>query len=50
MQVQRGGHFVLGEREGQLSPVAYAEYKAALAEQLRREAATLAEFRSRWIA
>ena len=50
VQVSRGGHYVLGEREGQLSPVAYAEYKAALAEQLRREAATLGEFRSRWIA
>lgn len=50
VQVSRGGHYVLGEREGQLSPVAYAEYKAALAEQLRREAASLTEFRSRWIA
>lgn len=50
VQVQRGGHFVLGEVDGRLQPVAYAEYKAALAEQLRREAADLAEFRARWIA
>ena len=50
VQVGKTGHFVLGERDGQLSPIAYAEYKAALAEQLRREAATLTEFRSRWIA
>ena len=48
--VERGGHFVLGERDGALAPVAYAEYKAALAERLRREAADLAEFRQRWIA
>ena len=48
--VQRGGHFVLGERDGALAPVAYAEYKAALAERLRQEAAGLAEFRQRWIA
>jgi type I restriction enzyme, R subunit len=50
VQVQRGGHFVLGERDGQLAPVAYAEYKAALAGRLRQEAAGLAEFRQRWIA
>lgn len=47
--VQRGAHMVLGERDGRLAPVAYAEYKQALAEQLRREAATLSEFRQRWI-
>ena len=50
VQVQRGGHFVLGDVGGQLLPVAYADYKAALAEQLRHEAAGLAEFRARWIA
>ena len=50
VQVQRGGHFVLGEQGGVLRPVAYAEYKAALAERLRQEAADLAEFRQRWIA
>jgi type I restriction enzyme R subunit len=50
VQVERGGHFVLGERDGVLAPVAYAEYKAALAERLRQEAADLAEFRQRWIA
>jgi type I restriction enzyme R subunit len=48
--VQRGGHFVLGERDGLLAPVAYADYKAALAQRLRQEAAGLAEFRQRWIA
>jgi type I restriction enzyme R subunit len=50
VQVQRGGHFVLGERAGVLTPVAYAEYKARLAEQLRHEASDLADFRTRWIA
>lgn len=50
VQVQRGGHFVLGEREGVLTPVPIADYKAALADRLRHEAATLAEFRQRWIA
>ena len=48
--VDRGEHFVLGERDGVLAPVAYAEYKAALAQRLRQEAADLAEFRQRWIA
>lgn len=50
VEVQRGGHFVLGERGGVLTPVAYAEYKQQLADQLRREAADLAEFRQIWIA
>lgn len=50
VEVQRGGHFVLGERGGVLAPVAYAEYKQRLAEQLRQEAADLAEFRQIWIA
>jgi type I restriction enzyme R subunit len=50
VQVERGQHFVLGERGGVLTPVAYAEYKAALAERLRHEAADLGEFRQRWIA
>lgn len=50
VQVERGQHFVLGERSGVLTPVAYAEYKAALAERLRQEAADLTEFRQRWIA
>jgi len=50
VHVQRGGHFVLGEQNGVLAPVAYADYKAALAERLRQEAADLAEFRRRWIA
>lgn len=50
VEVTRGGHFVLGERDGALAPVAYAEYKAALAERLRQEAADLTEFRQRWIA
>lgn len=48
--VRRGSHMVLGERDGRLAAIAYAEYKQALAEQLRREAATLAQFRQRWIA
>ena len=50
VKVERGGHFVLGERDGALAPVAYAEYKAALAARLRQEASDLAEFRQRWIA
>lgn len=49
MQVKRGGHSVLGERNGKLVPVAYAEYKHELAERLKHEAANLAEFRARWI-
>ena len=50
VQVQRGGHFVLGEADGRLAPIAYAEYKDALARRLRQEASNLAEFRQRWIA
>jgi type I restriction enzyme R subunit len=50
VQVQAGGHFVLGEKDGKLSPVAYADYKRELAEQLQREAADIAQFRERWIA
>ncbi len=50
VQVKRDGHFVLGERDGKLVPVAYAEYKRELAGRLKREAADLAEFRARWIA
>ena len=49
VQVQRDGHFVLGERGGRLAPIAYAEYKAELAGRLRQEASDLAEFRQRWI-
>jgi len=50
VQVQRGGHFVLGEHDGRLAPVAYADYKRELAERLHREAADLLQFRERWIA
>ena len=50
VQVQRGGHFVLGEVSGRAAPVAYADYKLALAAHLQREAADLAQFRQRWIA
>jgi type I restriction enzyme R subunit len=49
VQVKREGHFVLGERDGKLVPVAYEEYKQELAERLRHEAANLTEFRERWI-
>ena len=49
VQVQRGGHFVLGEKDGKAMPIAYEEYKRQLAERLRTEAATLNEFRARWI-
>lgn len=49
VKVDRGGHFVLGERDGKLSPVAYEDYKRELAERLRHEAATIDEFRARWI-
>lgn len=49
VQVQRGGHFVLGEKDGKLVPVAYEEYKRELAKRLKHEAASLAEFRERWI-
>ena len=47
--VTRGGHFVLGEQDGRAAPVAYADYKCALAERLHHEAADLAQFRERWI-
>jgi type I restriction enzyme R subunit len=50
VQVQRGGHFVLGERGGVLTPVAYTEYKQRLAERLLREAGGLDAFRQIWIA
>jgi type I restriction enzyme R subunit len=49
VKVDRGGHFVLGEKDGKLVPVAYADYKRELAKKLKREAANLAEFRERWI-
>lgn len=49
VQVKREGHFVLGERDGKLMPVAYEEYKQELAARLKHEAANLAEFRERWI-
>ncbi|MDT3736861.1 MAG: DEAD/DEAH box helicase family protein [Denitratisoma sp.] len=49
VRVERGGHFVLGERDGRLVPVAYEEYKRELAARLKHEAASLAEFRERWI-
>lgn len=49
VKVERGEHFVLGERDGKLVPVAYEEYKRELAERLRHEATNLAEFRERWI-
>jgi type I restriction enzyme R subunit len=47
--VDRGGHFVLGEKDGKLVPVAYAEYKQDLAQRLKSEASNLAQFRERWI-
>lgn len=49
VQVKRDGHFVLGERDGKLAPIAYEEYKHSLALRLRQEAGTLAQFRERWI-
>jgi len=49
VQVQRGKHFVLGEKDGKAMPIEYAEYKQQLAARLRAEAANLAEFRERWI-
>lgn len=49
VQIERDGHFVLGERDGKLVPVAYEEYKRELGERLKHEAASLAEFRERWI-
>lgn len=49
VKVERGGHFVLGTRDGRLAPVAYEEYKRDLAERLKHEAVNLAEFRERWI-
>jgi type I site-specific restriction endonuclease len=41
-----------GERakDGRLAPVAYEDYKRELAQRLTHEAASLAEFRQRWIA
>ena len=49
VKVARDGHFVLGEQDGKLKPVAYEDYKQDLAERLKSEAANLAEFRTRWI-
>ena len=49
VQVKRDGHFVLGEKDGKLVPVAYEDYKRELALRLKREAANLGEFRERWI-
>ena len=47
--VERDGHFVLGEAGGKLIPVAYATYKGDVADRLKKEVATLADFRERWI-
>ncbi len=49
VQVKRGGHFVLGEKDGKPVPIEYEEYKRQLAERLKHEAANLDEFRARWI-
>ena len=49
VSVKRGGHFVLGEKDGKLAPIAYEDYKHNLAERLKSEAANLAQFRERWI-
>lgn len=49
VKVNPGGHFVLGEKDGKLAPIAYEEYKKKLTERLKGEAANLAEFRKRWI-
>lgn len=49
VHVRRDGHFVLGERDGTLAPIAYAEYKHALADRLKQEAGTITQFRERWI-
>jgi type I restriction enzyme R subunit len=49
VKVDRGGHFVLGERDGKLAPIAYEEYKRGLAKRLKSEASNLAQFRERWI-
>lgn len=49
VQVERDGHYVLGERDGKLVPVAYEDYKRELGERLKHEATSLAEFRERWI-
>jgi type I restriction enzyme, R subunit len=49
VQVKRDGHFVLGEKDGKLIPVAYEEYKRDLAKRLKKEASNLVEFRERWI-
>ncbi len=49
VHVQRDGHFVLGERNGRLAPIAYEDYKRDLAARLKAEASNLAQFRERWI-
>lgn len=49
VHVKRDGHFVLGEKDGKLAPVAYEDYKRDLAARLKAEAANLAQFRERWI-
>src|ERR1700688_927200 len=49
VRVNRDGHFVLGEKDGKLAPIAYDEYKRDLARRLKSEAANLAQFRERWI-
>lgn len=49
VKVDRGGQFVLGEADGKARPIPIDEYKARLAEQLKHEAADLAQFRAQWI-
>jgi len=47
--IKRDGHFVLGERDGNLAPIRYEDYKRDLAARLKAEASNLQQFRERWI-
>lgn len=49
VEVEAGGHFVLGSDNGKSVPVAIEEYKARLRERMIAEAGNLAEFRQLWI-
>ncbi len=49
VHVTDAGRFVVTQVDGRAMPITIEEYKARLSEQLVREAATLDQFRDRWV-
>jgi len=49
VHITEKGHFVIMQVDGRPRPVPYEQYKAQLAERIKREAPTIEDFRVRWI-